>query len=269
MIVALWHAGRGFIAHEGFFLAAGLSFYFLSCVVPMLFLLISVAGYVLTSETVAGVVLHQLAAVVPVYRQEMSELLSQIIATRKVSGLVGTATLLLFSTQLFAALRLALNTVFQVKRGRGVVRDLARDIVMVFVMGALFIATIGVTEVVEWFRVFVAQPAQMPRRWVRWIQIGASIASNSALLCIAYRYFPSRTIMVRAALAGAVLASGLWELARQVFRWYIVSFGVFDRIYGPLAALVALSMFAYYTGTVFMMGAEYAGALETRWRSRR
>lgn len=269
MIPSLWHAARGFVAHEGFFLAAGLSFYFLSCVVPILFLLISAAGFVLTSEAISGAVLHQLALVVPVYRQEMSDLLSQIIATRRVSGLLGTITLLLFSTQLFAALRLALNTVFDVQRSRGLVRDLLRDIVMIFVMGALFVTTIGVTEAVEWFRVFVAQPAQMPSRWIRWIQIGTSIACNSALLCIAYRYFPSRAIMVRAALLGAVLASGLWEVARQVFRWYIVSFGVFDRIYGPLGALVALSMFAYYTGTVFMMGAEYAAALETRWRSRR
>lgn len=269
MIPALWQAARGFVAHQGFFLAAGVSFYFLSCVVPLLFLLISVAGFVLTSEAIAGAVLHQLAIVVPVYREEMKDLLTQIIATRKVSGLLGTATLLLFSTQLFAALRFALNTVFGVKRSRGLVRDLVRDVVMVFVMGALFVATIGVSEAVEWFRVFVAQPVHMPRRWIRWVQIGASVASNSALLCIAYRYFPSRPIMLRAALVGAVLASGLWEVARQVFRWYIVSFGVFDRIYGPLGALVALSMFAYYTGTVFLVGAEYAAAVEARWRSRR
>jgi membrane protein len=67
---------------------------------------------------------------------------------------------------------------------------------------------------------------------------------------------------------GALLAAGLWEIAKQVFRWYIVSFGVYDQIYGPLGALVALGMFAYYSGIVFILGAEYTAALEARWRRR-
>ena len=66
---------------------------------------------------------------------------------------------------------------------------------------------------------------------------------------------------VKAALSGAVLASVLWEAAKQLFRWYILSMGVYDRIYGPLGALVALGMFIYYSGIVFVLGAEFAAAL--------
>ena len=44
MIVALWKALRGFYAHGGFFLAAGLSFYFLICLIPLLFLFVSLSG---------------------------------------------------------------------------------------------------------------------------------------------------------------------------------------------------------------------------------
>ena len=64
--------------------------------------------------------------------------------------------------------------------------------------------------------------------------------------------------------AGALLASLLWEAAKQLFRWYILSFGVYDQIYGPLGALVALSMFAYYSAIVFILGAEYTAALLAR-----
>jgi uncharacterized BrkB/YihY/UPF0761 family membrane protein len=32
-------------------------------------------------------------------------------------------------------------------------------------------------------------------------------------------------------------------------------------VYGPLGALVALSMFAYYSGIVFVLGAEFSAAL--------
>ena len=45
---------------------------------------------------------------------------------------------------------------------------------------------------------------------------------------------------VGAALAGAILASLLWEVAKQLFRWYILSVGAYDKIYGSPGALVAL-----------------------------
>jgi uncharacterized BrkB/YihY/UPF0761 family membrane protein len=38
---------------------------------------------------------------------------------------------------------------------------------------------------------------------------------------------------------------------------------VYDKIYGPLGALVGLGMFAYYSGIVFILGAEFTAALMT------
>jgi membrane protein len=73
-------------------------------------------------------------------------------------------------------------------------------------------------------------------------------------------------VQLGAALAGAVLASLLFELAKQLFRWYIVSIGVYDQIYGALGFLVGLTMFVYYSGIVMVLGAEYTAAVEARWR---
>ena len=89
---------------------------------------------------------------------------------------------------------------------------------------------------------------------------------STGLFFVVYRYFPHRRPRLGAALAGALLASMLWEAAKQLFRWYILSLGVYDQIYGPLGVLVALTMFVYYSGIVFVLGAEYVAALEARWR---
>ena len=50
-------------------------------------------------------------------------------------------------------------------------------------------------------------------------------------------------------------------MAKQAFRWYILRVGVYDKIYGPLGALVGLGMFAYYSGIVFILGAEFTAVL--------
>jgi len=56
------------------------------------------------------------------------------------------------------------------------------------------------------------------------------------------------------------------EIAKQLFRLYIRNVGVYDQIYGALGFMVALTMFVYYSGIVLVLGAEYAAAVEARWR---
>ncbi|HTK92477.1 MAG TPA: YihY/virulence factor BrkB family protein [Verrucomicrobiae bacterium] len=266
MIVAFWHALRGFRQDSGLFLAAGLSFYFLVCLVPMLFLFVSLMGYLLTSEAATTAVLNQLAQLVPVYRKELSEMLARLIATRKTSGVIGTVILLFFSTQLFGCLRTIMNIVFEERKGRGILRGMLYDVLMLAVIGVLFITSMVITDLFFWFRSLVFAPAHMPRQWVRYTFLAIALGFNTALYFVVYRYFPTRRIHVGAAMAGAVLASLLWEIAKQIFRWYILSIGVYDQIYGALGFMVALTMFVYYSGIVLVLGAEYAAAVEARWR---
>jgi membrane protein len=253
----------GFFSHQGFFLAAGLSFYFLICLVPLLFLVVSLAGFVLSSETATRQVTDQLGQIVPVYQREITRTLQRIVATRGLSGLLGTLILVLFSTQLFAALRLVLNRILGV-RGRSFWRGMLFDIGMIVVIGVLFLATIAATAVFAWFKTFVFKPAGVPVYWMEWMSIGLGVGFSTAMYFIIYRFFPRRRIFWGAALAGALLASALWEAAKYLLRLYITEIGVYDQIYGPLGVLVAFVMFVYYSAVVFVLGAELVAALERR-----
>jgi membrane protein len=136
------------------------------------------------------------------------------------------------------------------------------------VMGALFLASIVITDLFAWLKVLLMVPVGMPPEWIRSVFITLALVINTMMFFIAYRYFPHRKVPVGAALAGELLASVLWEAAKQLFRWYILSVGVYDKIYGPLGGLVALSMFTYYSGVVFVLGAEFAAALRAGPRPR-
>lgn len=266
MVVAFWHALLGFRRDTGLFLAAGLAFYFLVCLVPMLFLFVSVSGYLLSSEAATSAILGQLAQIVPVYKKELSELLSRMIAARQMSGVLGSVILLFFSIQLFACLRMVMSVVFEERKGRGFFHGMLWDVVMLMVIGVLFVASMFITDLFFWLRTFVLAPAHMPRQWMRWMFVALAVGFSTGLYFVVYRYFPTRRPRFGAALAGAFLASILWETAKQLFRWYILSLGVYDQIYGPLGFLVALTMFVYYSGIVMVLGAEYVAALEARWR---
>ena len=246
MIRALRLAAVNFRAHQGLFLASGLAFTLVTCLIPVLFFVVSLAGFVLSRKAAAEVVLAQLSELVPVYKAELHEILAQIIRRRSLSGILGTAVLLIFASQLFTTLRLVLNVVFGFTGGFGFVHGAIKDLLLLFVMGVLFLASIVITDVVGWLKIILMVPI-MPGEWTQSVFILLAVALNTVLFFVAYRYFPPARVPAGAALSGALLASVLWEAAKQLFRWYILTFGVYDRIYGPLGALVALSMFAYYS----------------------
>jgi membrane protein len=133
-------------------------------------------------------------------------------------------------------------------------------------MGVLFLGSLVISDIFGWLKILVFQTMGAPAQWVRSWSLALALAFSTAFFFVPYRYFPHRRVPVGAALAGALLAAVLWETAKQIFRWYILSFGVYDQVYGPLGVLVALAMFAYYSGVVFILGAEFAAALMTKAR---
>src|SRR5260370_7558941 len=80
------------------FLASGLAFNFVVCLIPLLFFVVSVAGFVLSRRAVMEAVLNQLSAIVPVYKEELHQNLAPIIRRRRLSRLPGTAVVPPFAT---------------------------------------------------------------------------------------------------------------------------------------------------------------------------
>jgi membrane protein len=67
-------------------------------------------------------------------------------------------------------------------------------------------------------------------------------------------------------MAGALTGAILWEVAKQLFRFYIRQIGLYDQIYGTLGILVAVVMFIFYSAVVFVFAAAYAAALDAHRR---
>src|SRR2546430_4685593 len=68
-MLAIRGAFSRFFVESGFFLAAGLAFFFLICCIPLTLLGVSSLGFVLSTERAADAVVGQLARNFPVYRR--------------------------------------------------------------------------------------------------------------------------------------------------------------------------------------------------------
>jgi membrane protein len=263
---ALRGAFSKFFAADGLFLSAGLAFFSLVTLIPVTLLGVSMLGFVLSSEQAAREVVGQLTRNFPVYEREIRHAMLRIVETRATSGLLGTATLVMFATPLFSASRLVLHRLLGVRVTHGFVRNFVTDATLVLALGVLFFASTLVTWVFHWIQIFVLEPARVASNWIDAANVLFSVTLSTVLFYLGYRYVPRRNIRVGTALEGAVAASLLWEVAKQLFRIYIRRVGVYDQIYGPLGVLVAFVMFVYYTSIVFVFGAAYVAALEGKRR---
>jgi membrane protein len=263
MLGSLRSAVTRFYAADGLFLASGLAFAVLICLIPLVLLGVSAVGFVLSGEQAAHEVVNQLARNFPVYRGEISRTLLAIVETRRVSGLLGTVTMIVFASQLFGAARLVMHRVLGVRTG-SFLGNFARDAVMVLVLSVLlFLATVA-TWLVEWVQAYLLAPARMSREGTQMIWLGVSLGVSTLMLYVGYRYLPRRRVRAGAALAGAVLASVLWEVAKRLFRLYVRNVAVYGQIYGPFGVLIAFVMFVYYTCVVFVLGACYVASVDAR-----
>lgn len=253
-----------FRREQGLFLAAGISFYVIICVVPLAFLLVAAAGFLLSGEQAIEEVVARLTENLPVYRVEIEELLLQVVRARRVTGLVGTAIFLLFASQLFAALRLVLNRILGIPKGRGFLHGALFDLWMLLLLTLLFLLTMGVTAVFAWTKALLLflRQAEALGTVLEWVELGLAVVFDTAMFCLLYRFVPARRPPWRLVLVSGVVTAVLWELAKQLFRWYILRLGVYSEIYGSLGVLVALIMWIYYSAVVFVLGAALIRALE-------
>ncbi len=251
------------------FLARGLAFDVLVCLIPAIFLLLVLFGFLFDSPRDAAHYLRTyMKSMIPFSSQEVLRGLFSAVRTKKVLGLVGLIGLVWTLSRVFGSIRTVLDAVFQVRDGRGVIRGKLFDLKMMFLSSLFFLATVLVTSVFSLLKKISAQPLATKLQY-----LGAREEAVSILLaffftlclffCL-YKYVPFRKIKTSTALFSALGAGILWELAKHGFRFYLLKFADVSQVYGPFGLLFVLVLWVYYSCIIFILGAELGWVWERK-----
>ena len=229
---------------EGLFLASAIAFQALLCIIPFALLILSFAGtYLLTDERVIAQFEVSLEQAAPTLDPAVRKNLLEIVTNRGTYGIVGTISLLWIGTSVFSGLRTALDAIFEVPKPRGTLRGLALDLGMIALSGFTFLASVGLTAAIEYLR--RVQSAILPAAPGILLELALSYVVPfllAVVLCFQiFHLIPNRRVCTRSALWGALFTAVLWEVAKHLFKWYVLTFEGYSLVYGSLSAAAAIS----------------------------
>jgi membrane protein len=259
--------GHNFFYDNGFFLAMGLAFNLLLYCIPLALLLTSMVGYTFLDSEQAMIEVHSVVRqFLPQSEQAFADNLAAIIANRGLLGVMGSISFLVFSSTLFGSVRHVLNIVFKAQKGRGLIRGLFRDFLMMLITAILLMLSIGAGTLLALVRTIGIErlPLAAPMLEFVWGFTGKLIALGllASLFYVFYCYAPARTLSRRALLVASLSATILFELARWGFAWYVTFAHEALALYGVLGGLMFFFFWLYYASLVFVLGAEVGFAYE-------
>lgn len=270
------------IEDEVFGRAAELAFYFLLSVFPLLLFLTSIFGYVVgESAEVRRELFNFLQAVIP--SADVLALvrgtLQEIIDARGVGFSLGLFFSLWTASQAVAAIGRVLETAYEVKRRRPILKSqvIALGLTIFFsvlVTFALVLLFAG-EYIAEWLAGHLAFGQAFLVVWsvLQWPVILAFLLLAFELI---YNFAPGgfRRRRPHWTSPGAVVAVALWILASFGFRAYLDRLNLYTWAYGSLGTPIVLLLWFYLAGLAILVGGEVnseiqkAGAGRKRKRRR-
>lgn len=253
----IFNAAKRLGEHRGTQLAAAMGYYGLLSVFPLLIVAVGITGILLNSSTQAEIV-NFLVRELPLESVEIEPLVEGVVANGGTVGLVGAAGLIFTSSALMGSARNALSIAFEEPFRRGVLRSKLVDVLMVFGLGAVFVASFAATLIGQLDIVFGGGFGDA---------IDSIYSAGGFLLApllaafvfiVLFRFLPVTRPPLADVWPGALFAALGYEALKRAFSAYLDQFANYNAIYGSLGAVIAFLVFIYLASLVFLMGAEIA-----------
>jgi membrane protein len=256
------------------FLAAGLAFNVMLALSPLLIVLLAIAGLFLTPERVESRLLASAAAAVS---PGAAELLREVIAGARSSGAgpvasaIGIVITLVASSNVIQQMKYALNAVWHVPPGVMTMRSFVfgrfRSLLVLGMLAIVMLAWLALdASLAVLGRVLPGALDAPPLLWSA-VTSSASIVINSAVFGFFYRFIPDTPVRWRDVAFGSVFAAVLFTIGKALLGFYF-DVSATLRAFGAAGSLVAILVWLYYSGQIFLLGAEVTAKYATTHGSR-
>ena len=253
-------------------MAAGISFYALLSLMPLLLFAVAILGHFLRSSDQA---LAWIGKVLGEYFPSVSDPTGRHIVDalainrdKLVTGGFGLLALMWSGMRLFDTLERALTTIWTGDEHRSFLKRELVGLLTMWAAGIAALVSIGASLLLAFIR--QSSPLRELLSGAGWLYISRTLAAAPSFVIVfaacffLYWLVPKADVPWKAALVGAAPATVLWELLRQGFSTFVSLYSRRWEIYGGLASAVLLTFWIYCSATVILMSAVIARVYQER-----
>jgi membrane protein len=179
-------------------------------------------------------------------------------------GLIAIISLTYGATGLFRNLQASLKRIFRDKQTRPLPIQILIGVIMMVGLAVLSIASIVISAI------FSAVGEEYIHGQPALLALGAGLiplAINTLMFALMFRMVPRRRISWQSILPAALLGAVIWEIAKNLFGWYVTNLANYGVVYGSLGTVIGLLTWTDLTGCLVSLCAAVAVVTED-WRTK-
>ena len=256
-------------------LGAALAYYTVFSIVPLLIIVIGIAGLVFGEEAAQTYIMAQIQSLVgPQSADALEEMLKT--ANKPAYGYTATGialvTLLVGASGVFAQLQDALNDIWKVepKSGRGIVgliKDRFLSFLAVLGTGFLLLVSLVVSAVLSAAGKFFSAWLPAPEAVLHAVNLAVSFAVITVLFAMMFKFLPDARIDWNDVWIGAALTSLLFTIGKFLISLYLGKADI-GSAFGAAGSFVIVLVWVYYSSQLLLFGAEFTAVYADRFGSR-
>lgn len=244
----------------GLHLAAGIAFFALFSLFPILLISVSILGFKFNQPGAAPGMMEFLSDFLPGHMDIIMKNFEAIAKDREKIGILGILILLWAGRGTFLAMEYSLNRVWDLPSRRSIIGRNLVALSLIFILLMIAGSSMAISTVVAYL-----SQIKVPILNVRISEFAIYAALNkwifSTLLIfvvflVLFKVLPHCRITFRQAFPGALLATLLWKISDLCYSWYISNVARMSELYGSLGGILGVMLWFYVAAIIFLAGAK-------------
>ena len=241
---------------------ASVAYYTIFSIAPLLIIVVSIAGLVVTKDAARTGVIDQFTNV---FGQNGAGFVQSLLDASTSTGgnifliVIGFAIVLLGASGIFSQLEAALDSIFEStpKKSRSIVETIEKKLLslgMVMSVGFLLLASLAASAVITAFSHSFSYLIPGGAFLANITIIAGSFVLISLFLSLIFAFLPSQWLGWNVSLIGGFIAGTFFTIGKFALGIYLGSTASLN-VYGSAAALVLIIVWTYYMSQIFFLSA--------------
>ena len=243
-------------------MAASVSYYTILSLFPLALGLSAIVGIVADSPDQQEQVVDFIVEYLPGSEVFVRDSIEGVVKFRTVTGIISIVSLFWAGSAVFGSITRVVNRAWDVRRDPPFYKNKPRHIAMALGVSLLFWLSVSISSAIHW-----AASIEIGGSTLEGLVGGQAtsvlfripaLVTTIVIFFIIYKVLPSVETRWSDIWLGVIIAAALFEGCKHLFLWYLGNYAQFDQVYGNLASVVVLMVWAYVSAFILILGAEIA-----------